>query len=197
VLVVHPSVPAQTVQEFIALAKNPAKPLAVATPGNGSSQHLALELFRKKAGFALNHIPYKGAAPALTDLLGGQVPAMMAAFPDVAQYIKAGKLRALAVTTPARSSFLPSVPTLTELKLADSGSAGWLGIHLPARTPSEIVNRLHDEVNAVLDLQDVKDKLGALGFEVRRTSQKEFGGFVTEQMARWKEAVELSGARID
>jgi len=101
------------------------------------------------------------------------------------------------VTTATRASFLPGVPALTELKLADSGTAGWNGIHVPARTPPEIVSRLHDEVNAVLDLPEVKDQLAALGFEVRRTSQKEFDGFVTQQMARWKEAVDLSGARID
>jgi tripartite-type tricarboxylate transporter receptor subunit TctC len=197
VLVVNPSVPAQTVQDFVKLAKDPAKPFAVATPGNGSAQHLALELLRKKAGLSINHIPYKGGAPALNDVLGGQVPAMMSGFPEVAPHVKAGKLRALAVTTPGRSTFLPNVPALTELGLADSGSAGWNGIHLPARTPQEIVTRLHTEVNAVLDLPEVRDQLSALGFEVRRSSQQEFATFFTQQMARWKEAVELSGARVD
>jgi tripartite-type tricarboxylate transporter receptor subunit TctC len=197
VLVVHPSVPAQTVQDFIKLAQDPAKPLAVATPGNGSAQHLALELLKKKAALSVNHIPYKGGALALNDLLGGQVPAMMSGFPEVAPHIKAGKLRALAVTTAGRSAFLPNVPALTELKLADSGTAGWNGIHVPARTPTDIVNRLHEEVNAVLDLPEVKDQLAGLGFEVRRTSNREFAAFVTQQMARWKEAVELSGARVD
>lgn len=197
VLVVHPSTPAQDIQGFIALARKPDQPLAVATPGNGSAQHLALELLRKKAGLAINHIPYKGGAVALNDVLGGQVPAMMSGFPEVAPHIHSGKLRALAVTTAGRSAFLPNVPALTELKLADSGSAGWNGIHVPARTPTDIVNRLHDEVNAVLDLPEVKDRLGALGFEVRRTSNKEFAAFVTQQMARWKEAVEMSGAHVD
>jgi tripartite-type tricarboxylate transporter receptor subunit TctC len=197
VLVVHPSTPAQNMQEFIALAKDSGKPLAVATPGNGSAQHLALELLKKKAGLSLNHIPYKGGALALNDVLGGQVPAMMSGFPEVAAHIKAGKLRALAVTTPARSSFLPNVPALTELKLADSGTAGWNGIHVPAKTSPEIVKRLHEEVNAVLDMPEVKEQLSGLGFEVRRTSQPEFASFVTQQMARWKEAVELSGARVD
>ena len=197
VLVVHPSTPAQTVQEFVQLAHDPARPFAVATPGNGSAQHLALELLKKKAGLTLNHIPYKGGAPAVNDVLGGQVPAMMSGFPEVAPHIRAGKLRALAVTTPGRSAFLPDVPALTELKLADSGSAGWNGIHLPAKTPPEIVDRLHDEVNAVLDMPDVKKQLAALGFEVRRTSRDEFAAFVTQQIARWKEAVDLSGARVD
>lgn len=197
VLVVHPSTPVQTVQEFIALAKDPSKPVAVATPGNGSAQHLALELLKKKTGMSINHIPYKGGAVALNDVLGGQVPAMMSGFPEVAPHVKAGKLRALAVTTAGRSAFLPEIPALTELKLADSGTAGWNGIHVPAKTPPEIVNRLHDEVNAVLDLPEVKNQLAALGFEVRRTSRMEFAGFVVQQIARWKEAVDLSGARVD
>ncbi|WP_295544669.1 tripartite tricarboxylate transporter substrate binding protein [uncultured Pseudacidovorax sp.] len=197
VLVVHPSTPAQTMQDFIKLAQDPAKPLAVATPGNGSAQHLALELLKKKAGLSINHIPYKGGAVALNDLLGAQVPAMMSGFPEAAPHIKAGKLRALAVTTASRSSFLPQVPTLVEMKLADAGTAGWNGVHVPAKTPPELVARLHDEINAVLDMPEVKEQLGALGFEVRRTSQKEFAAFVTDQMARWAEAVQLSGARLD
>lgn len=197
VLVVHPSTKAQTMQDFLKLARDPAKPLAVATPGNGSAQHLALELLKKNSGLSINHIPYKGGSVALNDLLGGQVPAMMSGFPEVAAHIKAGKLRALAVTTAGRSSFLPDVPALTELKLADSGTAGWNGIHVPAKTPSAIVNRLHDEVNAVLDMPEVKDQLAALGFEVRRTSRQDFAAFVTDQTARWKEAVQLSGARVD
>jgi tripartite-type tricarboxylate transporter receptor subunit TctC len=197
VLVVNASTSVHTMDDFLKAARDPAKPLAVATPGNGSAQHLALELLKKKATLSLNHIPYKGGALALNDVLGGQVPAMMSGFPEVAPHIKAGKLRAIAVTTEGRSSFLPNVPALTELKLADSGSAGWNGIHVPAKTPPEVVNRLHDEVNAVLEIPQVKEQLAALGFDVRRTSQKEFATFVTQQMARWKQAVEISGARVD
>ncbi len=195
VLVVHPSTPAQTIQEFVALARK--SPVNVATPGNGSAQHLALELLRKKAGLQATHVPYKGGAPALNDLLGGQVPAMMSGFPEVAPHIKSGKLRALAVTTGSRSAFLAQVPSLTEAGLADGGTAGWNGIHLPARTPADIVARLHNEVNAVLDMPEVREQLASLGFEVRRTTQQEFATFVTQQMARWKDAVALSGAQLD
>lgn len=197
VLVVHSSTPAKTMQEFVALARKPSDPVIVATPGNGSAQHLALELLRKKAGLFFTHVPYKGGALALNDLLGGQVPAMMSGFPEVAPHIKSGKLRALAVSTPDRSAMLPDVPALTELGLADSGSAGWNGIHVPAGTPAEIVNRLHTEVNAILDMPEVRNQLASLGFEVRRTSRQEFADFVTQQMARWKEAVTLSGAQVD
>lgn len=197
VLVVHPSTPAQNMQEFLALARKPDQPLAVATAGNGSAQHLALELLRKKAGLNLTHVPYKGGAPALNDLLGGQVPAMMSGFPEVSAHIRSGRLRALAVTTPGRTSFLGQVPALTELGLADSGTAGWNGIHVPARTPAAIVARLNLEVNAVLDMPEVREQLGSLGFEVRRSTQEEFGAFVQQQITRWREAVELSGARVD
>jgi tripartite-type tricarboxylate transporter receptor subunit TctC len=197
VLVVNPATPAHDMKQFIALAHDAAKPLAVATPGNGSAQHLALALLVKKADLNINHIPYKGGAPAVMDVLSGNVPAMVSGFPEVAPHIKAGKLRALAVTTAGRSSFLPDVPALTELKLADGPSAGWNGIHVPAKTPPEIVKRLHDEVNAVLDMPEVKTQLAALGFEVRHTSQQEFAEFVVQQIASWKKAVELSGAHVD
>lgn len=197
VLVVNAATTVQTMQDFLAQSRDANKPMTVATPGNGSAQHLALELLRKKAGLEILDVPYKGGALALNDLLGGQVPAMMSGFPEVAAHIKSGKLRAIAVTTPGRSSFLPNVPALTELKLADSGSAGWNGLHVPAGTPTAIVTRLHEEVNAILDMPEVKDQLGALGFEVRRTTQPEFAAFVTQQMARWKEAVDISGARLD
>lgn len=197
VLVVHPSTPAQNMQEFLALARKPDQPLAVATAGNGSAQHLALELLRKKAGLNITHVPYKGGAPALNDLLGGQVPAMMSGFPEVSAHIRSGRLRALAVTTPGRTSFLGQVPALTELGLADSGTAGWNGIHVPARTPAAIVARLNLEVNAVLDMPEVREQLGSLGFEVRRSTQEEFAAFVQQQITRWREAVELSGARVD
>ncbi|WP_028998903.1 Bug family tripartite tricarboxylate transporter substrate binding protein [Azohydromonas australica] len=197
VLVVPASSPAQTMQEFAALARNPSKPLNVATPGSGSAQHLALELLRKKSSLAFNHVPYKGGAPALNDVLGAQVDAMMSGFPEAAPHIKGGKLRALAVTTPSRSTFLPNVPTLIELKLADAGTAGWNGIHVPARTPADIVKKLHDEINGILETPEVQQQLASLGFEVQRTSQQEFAAFVTQQMARWKEAVALSGAQVD
>ena len=195
VLVVHPSTPAQTIQEFVALARK--SQVNVASPGNGSAQHLALELLGKKAGLNVTHVPYKGGAPALNDLLGGQVPAMMSGFPEVAPHIKSGKLRALAVTTTVRSSFLPQVPALTEVALADGGTAGWNGIHVPARTPTDIVTRLHNEVNAVLDMPEVREQLAAMGFDVRRSTQPEFSAFVTQQMERWRQAVVLSGAQVD
>jgi tripartite-type tricarboxylate transporter receptor subunit TctC len=197
VLVVHPSVPAKTIQEFVAMASDGGKPLNIASPGNGTAQHLAMELLRRKANLSLTHVPYKGGAPALNDLLGGQVPAMMSGFPEVAPHLKAGRLRALAVTTPGRSALLPSVPSLVEVGLADSGTAGWNGLHVPAGTSPEIVARLNRDVNAVLDVPEVRDQLAALGFEVRKSTPQEFAAFVSQQIARWGQAVQLSGAKVD
>ena len=197
VLVVLPAFPARNMAEFMAQARDPGKPLAIASPGNGSAQHLALELLRKKAGLALLHVPYKGGAPALNDLLGGQVAVMISGFPEVSGHLKAGKLRALAVTTPARLGLLQEVPTLMELGLADVGTAGWTGLHAPTGTPGDVIERLRVEVKAILALSDVRDQLSALGLEVRPSSPAEFAAFVLQQMASWKIAVEISGAKVD
>lgn len=197
VLVVHPSSAARTVQEFVAMSRNTGKPTTVASPGNGTAQHLALELLREKAGLAITHVPYKGGAPAVNDLLGNQVPAMVSGFPEVAPHLSAGTLRALAVTTSARSALLPNVPSLMEVGLADSGTAGWNGLHAPAGTPAPVTELLNRELVNVLKMPEVQSQLARLGFEVRPTTQAEFSGFVNEQITRWRKAVELSGAQVD
>ena len=197
VLVVLPSFSASSMTEFVALAKNKSAPMAYASPGNGTAQHLAMELLRQKADLSLTHVPYKGGAPALSDLLGGQVPALISGFPEVATYLKTSKLRALAVTTATRSSFLPDVPSLLELGLADSGSAGWSGFHVPAGTPPEIIKILNREINEILVVPSVRDQLVSLGFDVRRGTPQEFGTFVNQQIERWSQAVAISGAKVD
>ena len=131
----------------------------------------------------------------MQDLLGGQVPAMMAGVTEAFPYVKAGKLRALAVTTARRTTLLPDVPTLMESGYADSGTGGWNGIHVPAGTPAQIVTHLNKEINAVLNMPEVREILTSAGFEVRRTTQAEFANFVSEQIANWKAAVKLSGAK--
>lgn len=198
VLLVRPSLPAKNIREFVALSKDGKTSISVATPGNGSAQHLALELLRRKGGnMNLLHVPYKGGAPAMQDLLGGQVDAMMANIIEALPHIKSGKLRAIAVTTQARSTHLAEVPTLMEVGLADSGSGGWVGLHVPAGAPADAVKRLHDEVNAILEMPDVREQLATAGFDVRPMSHSEFADFVQRQMATWKEAVALSGAQVD
>lgn len=197
VLVVLPSFPASNMAEFVALAKNKSSPMAYASPGNGTAQHLAMELLRQKADLSLTHVPYKGGAPALSDLLGGQVPALISGFPEVATYLKSSRLRALAVTTATRSSLLPDVPSLLELGLADSGSAGWSGFHAPAGTPSEIIKILNRQINDILVIPSIRDQLVGLGFDVRRGTPQEFGTFVNQQIERWSQAVAISGAKVD
>lgn len=197
VIVVLASSPVRSLTDFQALAKDAAKPLVFASPGNGSAQHLAMELLRKRADLSLTHVPYKGGAPALNDLLGGQVPVMISGYPEVSGHLKAGKLRALVVTTSTRLGLLPEVPTLMELKLADSGTAGWTGLHAPAGTPADVINRINTEVTAILAQSDVREQLGNLGLEIHRTTPVEFAAFVTQQMTRWREAVIISGAKVD
>jgi tripartite-type tricarboxylate transporter receptor subunit TctC len=197
VLVVHPSFPAQTLQEFIAAAKDKSKSLDFASPGNGTAQHLSMELLKKKADLSLTHIAYRGGAPALNDLLGGHVKVMLSGIPEVMPHIQAGTLRPLAISTAKRSEQLPNVPTLMEAGLADGELAGWNGLHVPAGTPAEIIDRLGNETREALKKPDVLQRLKALGFEIRGTSTREFGAFVTSQIERFREAVEISGAKVD
>jgi len=197
VLLVHPEMPAKAIKEFVALGGSADKPITIGSPGNGSAQHLAMELLKKKAGIHLLHVPYKGGTPAMQDLLGGSIPAMMAGITEALPHVRAGKLRALAVTTTARTNLLPDVPTLIEAGLADTSSGGWNGIHVPVGTPTAIVDRLHGEINAILAMPEVRDQLMTLGFDVRRGSQQEFADFVLQQIANWKDAVVLSGAQVE
>ncbi|WP_372828475.1 tripartite tricarboxylate transporter substrate binding protein [Polaromonas sp.] len=197
VIVVHPDFAARTLQDFIGVSRSAVKPTVYVSPGNGSAQHLAMELLRKKAQLELTHIPYKGAAPALTDLLGGQVPAMISGLPEVLPYIRAGRIRALAVTSAARSSLIPDVPTLLELGLAESGTAGWSGIHVRAGTPQVVVTRLSRELQSVLRDPAINEVLRARGTDVHVTTPEQFGQFVGDQIVRWRGAVAISGAKVD
>jgi tripartite-type tricarboxylate transporter receptor subunit TctC len=197
VLVVNKDHPVDTIEEFIAAAKDAAQPVTYASSGNGTAQHLAMELLRAKAGLALVHVAYKGGAPAMTDLMGGQVKFLMGNLADVSKHVLAGNMKAIAQTGSTRFPLLPNVPTLIEKGLADTSTGGWLGIHAPAGTPPEIVKRLNAEINAVLGDADFKDKMGAIGFEVKRSTPEEFGTFVDEQIKSWAEAVKISGAKVD
>lgn len=197
VIVVLTSFPAKTLQELQAASLGAAKPVVYGSPGNGSAQHLAMELLRKRAQMQFTHLPYKGSAPALADLLGGQIPVVISGLPEVLPLVRAGRVRALAVTSPQRSKLLPDVPSLMELGLADSGTAGWSGIHVRARTPQPIVARLNAELQAVLQDPAINDLLRSRGTEVHAGSPQQFGGFVREQIERWREAVAISGATVD
>ena len=161
-MVVNPSVPAKTVPEFIAYAKaNPGK-LNMASAGNGTAPHVAGELFKMMAGVDMVHVPYRGAAPALTDLLGGQVQVYFATMPASIEHIRAGKLRALAVTTATRSEALPDIPTVADFVPGYEAST-WFGVGAPKNTPAEIVDKLNKEINAALADPKIKARLADLG----------------------------------
>jgi tripartite-type tricarboxylate transporter receptor subunit TctC len=196
-LVVHPDVPAKNVAELIALMKaNPAK-YTFASSGNGTSQHLSGELFKAMAGVDMQHIPYKGSPPALQDVVGGQVTMTFDNITTAWPLAKAGKLRALAVTTAKRSSIAPDVPTLAESGLAGYEVGSWQGAFAPAGTPPEIVKRLNAEMVKIINMPDVKEKLVGLGAEPVANTSEEFGALVKAEIVKWADVVKKSGARVD
>jgi tripartite-type tricarboxylate transporter receptor subunit TctC len=196
VMVVHPSVPAKTVPEFIAYAKgNPGK-VNMASAGIGNLGHVAGELFKFMAGVDMVHVPYRGNAPALTDLLGGQVQVYFVTTPASIEYIRAGKLRPLAVTTSVRSDALPDIPTVSEFVPGYEASA-WYGVGAPKNTPPEIIDRLNKEINAGLADSKMKVRLAELGGTVLPGSPADFGRLIAEETEKWAKVVKFSGARPD
>jgi tripartite-type tricarboxylate transporter receptor subunit TctC len=197
VLVVNPGVPVKSVQELIAYAKaNPGK-LNFASPGSGTSGHLCGELFKVMAGVQITHIPYKGSAPALQDLLGGQVQMMFDNLPSALPHIKAGKLRALAVTTAARAAALPDLPTVAEAGLPGFEASSWFGLLAPAGTPPDIVARLNAEIAKWLASPDAMEKLLALGANAAGGSPEDFTKHIAAETAKWQKVVKASGAKVD
>jgi tripartite-type tricarboxylate transporter receptor subunit TctC len=197
VLVLHPSVPANSVKELIALAKAKPGQLNFASSGNGTSIHLSGEMFKTMAGVQMSHIPYKGSAPALTDLLGGQVSLMFDNMPTALPHVKAGRLKALAVTTAKRSPALPELPTVAESGLPDFEATSWFGVLAPAATPKEIVNKLSGEIAKILKTPDVQAQLSGQGAEPVGSTAEEFATHIKSEMAKWAKVVKESGARID
>ena len=197
VLVVHPSVPAQNVRELIALAKARKGELNFASGSTGSAGHLAGELFKTMAGVDMVHIPYKGAAPAVTDLVAGHVSLMFDNLASGLPNIKAGRVRALAVTTLKRSPFLPELPTISESGLRGFDVGTWFGVFSPAGTPREIVMRLNAEISRALQTPVMKDRLATLGAEAMPNTPEAFAAFVKAEMAKYQKIVRASGAKAD
>jgi tripartite-type tricarboxylate transporter receptor subunit TctC len=196
VMEVTPSFPARTVSEFIAYVRaNPGK-VSYASAGNGTSAHLAAELFRAMTGVDFVHVPYRGSGPALTDLLNGQVQVMFDAISSSIAHIQAGKLRALAVTTVRRSDLLPDVPTIAET-LPGYELSGWFGTGTPTGTPSEIVQTLNQEINAGLTEARIRARFAELGAEPMPMTVAEFRKFVADETERWAKVVKFSGAKAD
>jgi tripartite-type tricarboxylate transporter receptor subunit TctC len=194
VMLVNPSVPIKTVAEFIAYAKtNPGK-LNMASPGNGTPHHVSGELFKMMADIKMTHVPYRGSAPALTDLIGGQVQVAFDTTTASIEYIRAGKLRALAVTTATRSEVLPDIPTVGDF-VPGYEAIGWYGVGAPKSTPAEIIDKLNKEINSALADPNVKARLGDLGATVVAGSPAGFANFMAEETEKWAKVVKFSGAK--
>ena len=194
---VNPSLPVKSIGEFIAYAKAHPGEINYASGGNGSSAHLSAELFKSMAGISMNHVPYKGSTPALTDLIGGQVQVMIGNLPPMLPHVKAGKLRALGVTTSKRYPGLPDVPTVAESGLRGFETVAWFGLFAPAGTPREIVVRLNREVNAIIAKPEIRDRLLGIGMEPSPGTSEEYATRQASDIAKWKKVVAESGARID
>ncbi len=196
-LVVHPSVAAKSVQELVALAKaNPGK-LTFGSGGVGSTPHLSVELFKSAAGFDAVHVPYKGGAPALNDLMGGQLSFMIENMPGTMPFVKAGKLRALAITSAQRLPLEPALPTMAESGVPGYEVVGWQGLFAVAGTPAETVARLQAEVGKALRLPAVRERLAALGAEPVGSTPQEFGAFVRAEHTRWGRVIREKGIRSE
>ncbi len=194
IMEVHPSVPAKTVPEFIAYAKaNPGK-INMASGGIGTTAHVAGELFKMMTGVDLRHVPYRGSAPALIDLLGGQVQVMFDLMSTSIEYIRAGKLRALAVTTAMRSEALPDIPTISEFVQGYEAST-WNGVAAPKNTSLEIIDRLNTEINAALSDPAIKARLVDLGATVFSASPQEFGKFLGDETEKWAKVIKFAGIK--
>jgi len=195
-LEVTPSFPAKTAREFIAYAKaNPGK-LSMATPGNGSTPHVAGELFKMMAGVDMIHVPYRGGAPALTDLIGGQVQMAFADITSSIEYVKAGKLRALAVSSVSRSDALPEVPPLADF-LPGYEASGWFGIGVPKNTPTGIVEKLNKEINAGLADSNIRARYAELGSTVFMGSPADFGKHIAQETEKWGKVIRTANIKAD
>jgi tripartite-type tricarboxylate transporter receptor subunit TctC len=197
VLVVNNELPVKNVQDLVALAKKEPGKINYASSGAGSTQHIAAEMFRDAAGIDIVHVPYKGSGPALMDIVGGQVQMSFDTMPSVIGQIKAGKMRALAVTTPKRNPQLPNVPTMAEAGFPSVDVTAWYGIYMPTATPKAVQARLHDEVNRVLALPETKTRLDVIGADITPMSQADFIAFNAAEFKRYGELIRKANIKVD
>jgi tripartite-type tricarboxylate transporter receptor subunit TctC len=196
-LVLHPSMPIRSVRELVAMAKARPGQLNYASTGSGSSNHMSMELFKMMTQTDIVHIPYKGSAPALTDLMGGHVMMIFDNTPNVLPHVKAGKLRGIAVTSLQRSALAPEIPTVDESGVAGYEVSVWFGVVGPAGIPREIVIRLNSEINKILQMADVRERFQAGGVEPAGGSAEKFGEHLKMETAKWGKVVKATGARVD
>jgi tripartite-type tricarboxylate transporter receptor subunit TctC len=197
VVVVNPSVPASNIQELIKYAKASPGRISFGSAGSGTSQHLAGELFKMKTGTDMTHIPYKGAAPAVVDLVSGQIQLMFVSIPDALPHIKAGKLRAIGVTSRDRSAALPDQIPVAQQGIPDFDVRAWFGVIAPAGTPRPIVGRYNAEIVKILAQHDVRGKLASIGLDPVTMTPEQFAAFIVDEIAKWAPVVKASGAKAD
>ena len=197
VIAAHPNVPFSTVAKLIEAAKAKPGQIAFASPGNGSTPHMAIEFFAKAAGIDLQHIPYKGGAPAITDAIGGQLPLVAVNALEVLPHVKSGKLKVLAVLSPARSAIYPDVPTIAESGFPGFEASVWYGFVAPAATPKPIVVKLHAEIQKALQTKEVKDRMSAVGGEVIAGSSDMFAALIRSERQRYEKLVREANIKPD
>jgi tripartite-type tricarboxylate transporter receptor subunit TctC len=197
ILVVHPAMPVKSVKELVALARAKPGRITSASAGPGGVQHMALELLKMTAKVDIVHVPYKGAGPAIPDLIGGHVDMFFSGMPPAVPHVKSGKLRALAVTTPKRSPAAPDVPTMDEAGVTGFDINNWFAYFVPAGTPADVVARLNAEINRALRLQDVKDRLAPQGAETVGTTPEELARYVRSESEKYARLIRASGAKAD
>jgi tripartite-type tricarboxylate transporter receptor subunit TctC len=189
-LTVHPSLPVKSVKDLIALARKRPGELHYGTAGTGSMIHFATEVFASSAKIDIVHVPYKSGAPAVTDAIGGHTQMIINSMPSVWPHVKAKRLRALAVTTPNRTSFIPELPTIAESGVPGFEAVQWWGVLAPGKTPAPIITRLHDEINKILTSAEMKGRLAEQGAELVLMSPQEFSAFVASEIAKWRKVAE-------
>jgi len=197
ILVVHPSVPVKTVKEFTAFAKARPGQLTYSSSGAGSAAHLAGELFSSLAGVKMVHVPYKGGGPSMIALVGGEVSVCFATMPSAVGYVRAGRLRGIAVTTDKRSPAMPDLPTIAETGVKGYEAGSWYGLSAPAGTPRPIIERLHAATTKVMALPDINERLAKAGFEVVTSTPEEFAAFTKSEIQKWGKLVKATGLKAD
>ena len=197
VLAVHPSVPATNLRELVALARAAPGKYTFASSGSGGSPHLAGEMLKQRAGIELTHIPYKGATPAMSDLLGGQVSMGFQTALSAIPHLQGGKLKVIAVAAARRMTQLPGVPTMAEAGLPDFEVSSWNGLMAPAKTPPDIISRLHEATARALAMPEVREKFAVQGAEAASSTPEEFRAYIRAEIEKWGRVIRQSGARFD